>query len=150
LAKIVELAVDQLVEKTLKQRFAQKQKPKPRKRGAVKPAARRRKLKSRYIPRAVVREVHQRDGEQCTFESADGKRCCERGFLERHHSVPYAKGGEATADNMKMLCRAHNALHAERDFGAAFIRSKRFRVRGPSPELPQSDLDSFRTDRIRV
>ena len=150
LAKIVELAVDQLVEKTLKQRFAQKQKPTPRKRGAVKPRARRRKLNSRYIPRAVVREVHQRDGEQCTFESVDGKRCRERGFLERHHSVPYAKGGEATADNMKLYCRAHNALQAERDFGAAFIRSKQLRARGPSPELPQSNLDSFWTDRIRV
>ena len=150
LAKIVELAVDQLVEKTLKQRFAQKQKPTPSKRGAVKPRARRRKLNSRYIPRAVVREVHQRDGEQCTFESADGKRCRERGFLERHHSVPYAKGGEATADNMKLYCRAHNALQAERDFGAAFIRSKQLRARGPSPELPQADLDSFWTDRIRV
>ena len=136
LATIVELAVDQLVDKTLKQRFAQKQKPTPRKRGAVKPAARRRNLNSRYIPRAVVREVHQRDGEQCTFESADGKRCCERGFLELHHSVPFARGGEATADNMKLLCRAHNALHAERDFGAAFIRSQRFRARGSSRELP--------------
>jgi hypothetical protein len=141
LAKIVELAVDQLVEKTLKQRFAQKQKPTPRKRASVKPAARRRKLNSRYIPRAVVREVHERDGEQCTFESADGKRCRERGFLERHHSVPYAKGGEATIDNMKLLCRAHNALQAERDFGAAFIRSQRFRARGPSPELPESNLE---------
>ena len=137
LAKIVELAVDQLVEKTLKQRFAQKQKPTPKKRSSMKPRARRRKLNSRYIPRAVVREVHERDGEQCTFESADGKRCCERGFLERHHSVPYAKGGEATTDNMKMLCRAHNALQAERDFGAAFIRSKQVRAR----ELPQSSLE---------
>jgi hypothetical protein len=150
LAKIVELAVDQLVEKTLKQRFAQKQKPTARKRGAIKPRARRRKLNSRYIPRALVREVHQRDGEQCTFESADGKRCRERGFLERHHSVPFAKGGQATTDNMKLLCRAHNALQAERDFGAAFIRSKQFRARGPGPELPQSNSDSFWTDRSRV
>jgi len=136
LATIVELAVDQLVDKTLKQRFAQTQKPAPKTRRAGKPGARRRKVISRYIPRAVVREVHQRDGEQCTFESVEGKRCCERGFLELHHRVPFARGGAATADNMKLLCRAHNALQAERDFGAAFIRSKRFRVHGPSCELP--------------
>ena len=136
LAAIVELAVDELVAKKLKQRFAQKQKPTPKTRRAVKPAARRRKHNSRYIPRAVVRAVHQRDGERCTFESADGKRCSERGFLELHHSIPFARGGEATAENMKLLCRAHNALHAERDFGAAVIRSKRFRANGPSRELP--------------
>ena len=141
LAKIVELAVDQLVEKTLKQRFAQKQKPTPKKRSSMKPRARRRNLNSRYIPRAVVREVHQRDGEQCTFESADGKRCRERGFLERHHCIPFARDGEATTDNIKLLCRAHNALQAERDFGAAFIRSKQVRARGSSPELPQSSLE---------
>jgi len=139
LATIVELAVDQLVEKTLKQRFAQKHKPTPKKRVSVKPRARRRKLNSRYIPRAVVREVHERDSGQCTYESSDGKRCCERGFLELHHSVPFAKGGEATAENMKLLCRAHNALHAERDFGAAFIRSKRS---GPSSQAPANQLEA--------
>jgi DNA mismatch repair ATPase MutL len=81
---------------------------------------------SRYIPRAVVREVHQRDAGQCTFISADGKRCAERGFLElHHHELPYARGGEATIENLRLVCRAHNALFAERDFGRTWMRSKR-------------------------
>jgi hypothetical protein len=57
LAIIVERAVDLLLDKTVKQRFAQTRAPrKPR---AIK---RSRKPNSRYIPRAVMREVHQRDG----------------------------------------------------------------------------------------
>jgi hypothetical protein len=113
LAIIVERAVDLLLDKTVKQRFAQTRAP--RKARAIK---RSRKPNSRYIPRAVMREVHQRDGGQCTFVSPDGKRCCERGFLEFHHHVPYGRGGKATADNLRLACRAHNALFAERDFGA--------------------------------
>lgn len=80
---------------------------------------------SRYIPRSVVREVHARDGGQCTFVSSDGRRCRERGFLElHHHDTPYARGGGPTADNLRIVCRAHNALFAERDFGAAFMQAK--------------------------
>jgi hypothetical protein len=124
LAIIVERAVDLLLDKTVKQRFAQTRAPrKPR---AIK---RSRKPNSRYIPRAVMREVHQRDGGQCTFVSPDGKRCCERGFLEFHHHVPYGRGGEATADNLRLACRAHNALFAERDFGTGYMRSKLLHAR---------------------
>jgi hypothetical protein len=128
LARIVELAVDLLVDKTMKQRFAQTRAPKqPR---SIKRTVRRRKLNSRYIPRAVVREVHERDLGQCTFVSSDGKRCSERGFLEfHHHDVPYAKGGEATAANIRLACRVHNALFAERDFGRTFMRSKLLHAR---------------------
>jgi hypothetical protein len=90
---------------------------------------------SRYIPRAVVREVYQRDAGQCTFVSAEGKRCSERGFLELHHHDPYARGGEATVENLRLVCRPHNALFAERDFGRSFIRSKRTQTREPVDEL---------------
>jgi hypothetical protein len=139
LAVIVELAVDLLVDKTMKQRFAQTQTAKkPR---SIKRGVRRRKLNSRYIPRAVVREVHARDGEQCTFVSSDGKRCSERGFLEFHHDVPYAKGGEATAANVKPVCRIHNALFAERDFGRAFMDSKLLHARART-HAPDREGDS--------
>jgi hypothetical protein len=123
LARIVELAVDLLVDKTMKQKFAQtRAAKKPR---AIKQARQRRKVRSRYIPRAVVREVHERDAGQCTFVSSDGRRCSERAFLEfHHHDIPYAKGSEATAANIRLVCRGHNALFAERDFGRTFMRSK--------------------------
>jgi 5-methylcytosine-specific restriction endonuclease McrA len=142
LATIVERAVDLLVDKTLKQRFAKVRTA--RKLGSNKLGVRRRKLKSRYIPRAVLREVHERDREQCTFVSSDGKRCRERGFLQLHHSHPYAKGGQATADNLRLVCRAHNLLFADRDYGVAFMRSK-LQARGTKPRAAPagSKLNSF-------
>jgi hypothetical protein len=142
LATIVERAVDLLVDETLKQRFAQVRTPrKPRSNSSNKLGVRRRKLKSRYIPRAVVREVHERDGEQCTFVSSDGKRCGERGYLELHHRDPFARGGEATAANLTLLCRCHNSLLAERDFGAGFMRSKLLAAPGPSRAPAESKFE---------
>jgi hypothetical protein len=130
LAVVVERAVDLLIDQTLKQRFAQTRAPKARR------SAKRRNAHCRYIPRAVVREVHQRDAGQCTFVSSDGKRCAERGFLElHHHDRPYARGGKATVENLRLVCRAHNALFAERDFGRAWMRSKRMQTRDPSGGL---------------
>jgi hypothetical protein len=134
LALIVERAVDVLIDKTMKQRLAQTRSP--QKPTALKRSVRTRKARSRYIPRAVVREVHERDAGQCTFVSKDGKRCSARGFLElHHHDTPYARGGEATTNNLRLICRAHNALLAERDYRADFMRSKLLHARERSDEL---------------
>jgi 5-methylcytosine-specific restriction endonuclease McrA len=84
----------------------------------------------------VVREVYERDAGQCTFVSADGKRCSERGFLElHHHDRPYARGGEATVENLRLVCSAHNALFAERDYGRQFMRTKLMQTRAPVDQL---------------
>jgi hypothetical protein len=137
LATIVERAVDMLICKTMKERFAQSNAPrKPR---SIK-ARRRRNAPSRYVPRAVVREVHQRDSGQCTFVSVNGKRCSERGFLEVHHEMPYARGGTATPDNLRLVCRSHNALFADRDFGREFMLAKQKLTReGPKPNSVRAD-----------
>ncbi len=71
-----------------------------------------------------------RDGNQCAFVSRDGRRCEERGFLELHHTVPYAAGGEATVDTIELRCRAHNQYEAELDFGSSVRR------RRPAREMP--------------
>jgi hypothetical protein len=108
---------------------------------------RRRKLNSRYIPRAIVREVHERDAGQCTFVSSDGRRCSEREFLEfHHHDIPYAKGGEATAENIRLACRAFNALFAERDFGRTFMRSKLLQARKRADQTSELGPDLRHAD----
>jgi hypothetical protein len=71
---------------------------------------------SRHIPASVKREVWARDGGQCAFRGANG-RCAETGFLEYHHVVPYADGGEAGVGNIELRCRAHNAYESEQRFG---------------------------------
>ncbi|HET8937747.1 MAG TPA: hypothetical protein VFN67_30090 [Polyangiales bacterium] len=84
-----------------------------------------RSTKSRYIPRAVLREVHARDMGQCTYVSPDGRRCSARGFLEvHHHNTAFARGGEATVENLRLVCRAHNLFFAERDYGRGLMQSK--------------------------
>lgn len=68
---------------------------------------------SRHIPAAVKREVWRRDEGRCAFQGNHG-RCAETGFLEFHHIVPYADGGETTANNLELRCRAHNQYEADR------------------------------------
>jgi len=72
---------------------------------------------SRHIPAAVKRAVWFRDRGQCAFVSRQGRRCKERSFLELHHIQPFALGGEATAENISLRCRGHNAHEAEMVFG---------------------------------
>jgi 5-methylcytosine-specific restriction endonuclease McrA len=69
---------------------------------------------ARSIPAHVRREVWQRDGGRCTFQSATGRRCeCRRG-LELDHVKPVALGGEASTENLRLLCRTHIAGQSPR------------------------------------
>jgi hypothetical protein len=78
---------------------------------------------SRHVPSAVKREVWARDDGRCAFLGAAG-RCTETGFLEYHHVVPYADGGETSAANIQLRCRAHNAYEAEEWFGPLLARER--------------------------
>jgi hypothetical protein len=72
---------------------------------------------SRHVPREVKRVVWKRDGSQCAFVSAEGRRCTERTFLEFHHVQPYARHGPATVANISLRCWRHNQYEAELIFG---------------------------------
>ena len=72
---------------------------------------------SRHIPAAVKRSVWDRDEGRCAFKGPHG-RCAETGFLEYHHVVPFASGGETSTSNLELRCRAHNQYEAEQWFGS--------------------------------
>ncbi len=74
--------------------------------------------RTRHIPQAVRDEVFVRDGGMCTFVSTDGKRCGETRNLEIDHIIPYAKGGDNSPENLRLLCAQHNRLAAEDEYGA--------------------------------
>ncbi len=75
---------------------------------------------SRHIPAAVRRAVWARDGGRCTYVDARGRRCEARERLEfHHHGKPFGRGGDHSVDNVKVACRTHNALMAEREYGRA-------------------------------
>jgi 5-methylcytosine-specific restriction endonuclease McrA len=86
-----------------------------------RPTTRKTAPGSRHIPAAVRRAVWARDGGQCTFRSAEGRRCDSRSRLELHHEVPFANGGLATVEGIRLLCRGHNDLQARADFGDAHM-----------------------------
>ena len=87
----------------------------------------------RTIPAHVKRDVWKRDGGRCTFQSATGRRCaCTRG-LEYDHVKPLALGGQGTFENLRLLCKKHNQLEAERRLGSEFMRAKRKAPPGRSP-----------------
>jgi 5-methylcytosine-specific restriction endonuclease McrA len=74
---------------------------------------------------SVKRAAWERDGDQCTFVAVSGQRCSARTGLELDHIVEVARGGEASVDNLRVPCRAHNQLTAEWSFGAEFVHAKR-------------------------
>ena len=76
---------------------------------------------SRDISKRVKREVFERDGGSCTFTAKDGTRCKEKRHLHFDHIVPFAAGGKSETSNLRLLCRAHNKLEAERFFGKDLI-----------------------------
>jgi hypothetical protein len=108
-AAIVARALRLLREHAQKKAYAATSKPRPPR--GTKPG-------SRDIPAGVQRAVWRRDGGQCGFVAANGRRCEERSYLEYHHAVvAYSEGGEATVENIALRCRAHNVYEAELLFG---------------------------------
>lgn len=72
---------------------------------------------SRYIPKKVRDEVHARDKGRCTYVSPGGRRCGSTWDLQVDHIVPFARGGDNSPSNLRLLCGKHNRLEAERVYG---------------------------------
>jgi hypothetical protein len=89
-----------------------------------------------HVARSVRREVVARDGWRCSFVANDGRRCGERTLLEFDHRIPKALGGSSTADNLRLLCRAHNRWAAERIFGKALVARAIEARQKPNPARP--------------
>jgi 5-methylcytosine-specific restriction endonuclease McrA len=116
LDSVFRMGLELLVAKLERQKFAATDKPR-----VGKPSK-----SPRNIPAHVKRAVWQRDGGRCTFVGDGGHRCEARRDLEYDHDLPVARGGEATVGNIRLRCRAHNQLEADREFGAEFMKNRRF------------------------
>jgi hypothetical protein len=119
LAVIIEQAVTEKLERLEARRFAEAKNP--RKSLADSNTSPR----SRYIPAAVRRMVSERDGKQCYYRDEHGRRCPERQVLEFHHRHPFGFGGDHSPSGLRLVCRAHNRLIAEHDYGRMPITRKR-------------------------
>jgi 5-methylcytosine-specific restriction endonuclease McrA len=107
------------------------------------PLARETSLPSRYIPAAIRRAVYERDGGRCRYVDQQGRRCTAREGLEFHHRHPFAFGGHHSPDALALLCRTHNGLLAEIDFGReAVAQHRRSSTASRRPAVPPHSLFS--------
>jgi hypothetical protein len=111
LGKVIELAVTRELERLEARRFGTTK----RARKALSDTDTR--PKNRHIPAAVRRAVQERDGGRCTYRDTRGRRCSKQHDLEFHHRDPFGKGGDHRPENLALMCRTHNALMAEQDYG---------------------------------
>ena len=114
-AQVLEHALDALIAKLEKSKFAATSKPRPRK-GSTDP---------RHVPSSIKRDVWKRDHGRCTYVSDAGRRCESRAFLEYDHVDEVALGGLPTLGGIRLRCRAHNQFTAEQTFGREFMSRKR-------------------------
>jgi hypothetical protein len=116
LGAIVEAAVTEKLARLEARRFATTSRPrKALSKTDTSPA-------SRHIPAPVRRAVRERDGNQCRFVDAAGRRCPQRDRLEFHHRHPFGMGGDHRPDNIRLMCNRHNTYLAEHDYGKNAIR----------------------------
>ncbi|HEY8073723.1 MAG TPA: HNH endonuclease [Labilithrix sp.] len=111
LERVLERAIDALIEKLEKQRLAKTDRPQAQPREAEMPR----------VTAAVRRAVFERDGLRCTYFDARGKRCTSCTLLELDHVLSRADGGSDDPENLRVRCRAHNLLWAEQRFGREHI-----------------------------
>lgn len=97
-----------------------------------------------HIPIAVERAVRLRDGDCCAFLLADGSRCASRWKTELDHVKAFALGGETTVENLRIVCRSHNALLARRTFGAEVVSRYAKRPAGSSGGTPARGGEALR------
>ncbi|MAE70568.1 MAG: hypothetical protein CME06_08885, partial [Gemmatimonadetes bacterium] len=64
--------------------------------------------RSRHITAEVRRRVWARDESRCTYVDGQGRRCGSRWFVQIDHVQPFARGGDNTVTNLRLLCGAHN------------------------------------------
>ncbi len=77
---------------------------------------------SRYIPKSVRDEVYARDKGRCTYVAPGGKRCGSKWNLQIDHITPFARSGDNSPGNLRLLCAKHNRLEAERVYGKKFMK----------------------------
>lgn len=112
LEEVLERALDAVIERTKKRRFAETDAPR-----AARPSGAR----TRHVPAEVTREVNRRDDGRCTFVGVNGRRCNARAFVQIHHDDAYARDGDHTPENLRITCAAHNRHLADEEFGREYM-----------------------------
>jgi HNH endonuclease len=129
LARVLETVVTEALDRREARRFAKVKTP--RKTVAHTDTA---ASPSRYLPAPIRRTSHASDDGRCRFVAAGGRRCGSNRRVEFHHVVPWARGGDRSPGNIRLMCRIHNLYLAEKDYGKAVMaRFRRIRRASQPP-----------------
>lgn len=66
-------------------------------------------------------QVFKKFGSQCSYISAEGKRCSTRSYLQIDHIKSVCHGGGNEIENLQLLCTAHHSQKTKRQLGFEFI-----------------------------
>ena len=142
LASVVEAAVTEKLERLEAKRFGKTNKPRKSLEDADTSAG------VRGIAAPVRRFVWERDRGQCTYVTHNGRRCPAREGLEFHHDEPYGVGGDRSANNVRLLCKVHNAYMAELDYGKE--KMDQYRRSADRVGEPQPSFDYVWTESVAI
>src|SRR5512138_3330476 len=90
---------------------------------------------SRRIPASVKRAVWIRDQGRCQWPLESGGICGSTHRLQFDHVDPWACGGPATVENVRVACDVHNRFAARLVFGEEWVErcKRREETRSPPP-----------------
>jgi hypothetical protein len=124
--QVIEAALDLLLEKQARARGLVKRPrtavapPSPQAPRSTGPVHRRAEPRE-TIPAAVRRAVWERDQRRCSWPLDGGGCCGSTHRLELDHVVPWARFGDSTPANLRVVCAAHNRFAARLAFGAPCV-----------------------------
>ncbi len=130
LAAILEAALDLLIQKVKKERFAVGRKTRTTPPTGPVASEVEGHRPTRHIPDSIKRAVYERDGGRCAFADEKGRRCGETGTLEFDHLDGFARAQVHSVERIRLLCRPHNQYAAEQLYGRTFMQ--RARLSGPA------------------
>jgi hypothetical protein len=142
LATVIEQAVTEKLDRLEARRFGRSRAPRKELEETDTSAT------SRYVPAPVRRTVYARDGGQCCYLDERGRRCPERHNLEfHHHETAFGRGGDHHPAGLRLMCRVHNALLAEEEYGVEHMM--RYRRPGGPGQVRESLAGYFAVPRLR-
>ena len=81
---------------------------------ALRPVSRRVEnasfIRRKQIAAQTNHHLNLRDQGRCTHHDSHGNRCANTRWLDRHHRVPVAVGGDNSIGNLVTLCSQHHQL----------------------------------------
>jgi hypothetical protein len=69
------------------------------------------------ISAEIQHQVFLRDDGRCIYVEKDGLACDSRHGIQIDHIIPVSQGGTNDLDNLRLLCREHNLMEANRLLG---------------------------------